>query len=296
MKMGGFMKKVEKIAYTTAITAIIWFPLINFLRYCHSLAHTGYYNYFKQTYLIYTLLPILFFNYLYGVIKKYFKITYTDILIYILSITGIISTIVAVDVKTSIFGEVIRYEGLIALFFYYLMFLNVKNIKKEKYKRNIIKALIIAAVVQTIYSFLQAYTNYPFIQHFDKPHMAFGFLGNPNFYGSYMVMVCLFAVTLFLIRGGDGYFYLSLLFFSGLCLANSTGPFLGFAIAFVFLIITFFKRIKFVRLLCITLAFVFLFFFLDKAVVFIQNNIFYTKIEENYKDYREITQTIEENS
>ena len=115
------MKKIEKLVYAISIASITGLPLINFLRYCNNLADTGYYKYFRQSYLIYTLLPILLIVYIYGIIKKYYKITYTDILMYILAILGIISTIFAVEVKTSIWGEVIRYEGLLALFYYYLL-------------------------------------------------------------------------------------------------------------------------------------------------------------------------------
>ena len=78
------MKKIEKLVYTIVIASITGLPLINFLRYCNSLADTGYYKYFRQSYLIYTLLPILLVVYIYGIIKKKYKIDYTDILMYIL--------------------------------------------------------------------------------------------------------------------------------------------------------------------------------------------------------------------
>lgn len=282
------MKKIEKLVYTIVIASITGLPLINFLRYCNSLADTGYYKYFRQSYLIYTLLPILLAVYIYGIIKKKYKIDYTDILMYILGILGIISTIFAVDVKTSIWGEVIRYEGLLSLFYYYLLFLNVKNMRNEKYKKKIINVLIVTAVVQFVYSLLQVYTISPMIQHFFKPHMAIGTEGNPNFYGSYMVMITLVTVVLYAIRGEKKYFWLSVFFFIGLCLANSTGPILGFILAYIFFFLIFFKKIKIKKFLLLTIILIGLFFIVDKSVVYVHKYKFNNKIESNYNVKKEI--------
>lgn len=286
------MKKLEKTIYTIAIASIIGLPLINFLRYCNDLGATGYYKYFRQSYLIYALLPILLITYIIGVIKKKFKITYTDILIYILSILGIISTIFAVEVKTSIWGEVIRYEGLLALFYYYLLFLNIKNITKEKYKKNIIKVLIYTSILQFIYSLLQVYTDAAYVMHFPKEYMAIGTQGNPNFYGSYMVMITLITTVLYAIRGEKKYFFLTIIFFIGLCLANSTGPFLGFMLAYIFFLIVFFKKIKIKKFILLTILLIGLFFTIDKSVVFVHEFKFKNMVESNYNVKKELTNSL----
>ena len=286
------MKKIEKLVYTIVIASITGLPLINFLRYCNNLADTGYYKYFRQSYLIYTLLPILFIVYIYGIVKKYYKITYVDVLMYILGILGIISTIFAVDVKTSIWGEVIRYEGLLALFYYYLLFLNVKNINNEKYKRNIIKVLIITAILQLVYSFLQVYTDSSMIMHFPYKHMAIGVIGNPNFYGSYMVMLTLITVVLYSIKGKSKYLCLTIMFFIGLCLASSTAPFLGFILAYVFFFLVFIKRIKMKKFLLLTIVLIGLFFVVDKSVVYVHNNLFSNVIYDTYNIKKEVVNSV----
>lgn len=286
------MKKIEKLVYTIAIASITGLPLINFLRYCNNLADTGYYKYFRQSYLIYTLLPILFIIYMYGIIKDKFRITYTDILMYILATLGIMSTISAVDVKTSIWGEVIRYEGLLALFYYYLLFLNVKNIKKEKYKENIIKVLIITSIAQFIYSLLQVYTNSSMIMHFPYEHMAIGVIGNPNFYGSYMVMLTLITTVLYLIRGQNKYFWLTIISFVGLCLASSTAPFLGFLLAYIFFLLVFFKKIKIKKFILLTLVLIGLFFTVDKTVTYVHENIFNNVIYDTYNVKKEVVNSV----
>ena len=236
---------------------------------------------------------MLLIIYIYGILKRKFKITYTDIFIYILAIVGIISTVFAVDVKKSIFGEVIRYEGLLALFYYYLLFLNVKNIKREKCKKNIIKVLIITTIVTFVYSVLQVYTNLPEIMHFTNPYMAIGTNGNPNFYGSYMVMMSLIPIVLYLINGEKKYFFLSLLFFTGLCLANSSGPFLGFLLAYIFFFLVFFKKIKKKKFIFLTLILVGMFFTIDKTVVFVHEMKFKNTISSDYNIKEDMTNSFE---
>lgn len=286
------MKIIERSIYTIVITTITGLPLINFLRYCNHLAETGYYQYFRQSYLIYTLLPMLLVIYIYGIVKKKFKITYTDIFVYILAIVGIISTISAIDVKKSIFGEVIRYEGLLALFYYYLLFLNVKNIRNENYKKNIIKVLIITSIVTFIYSVLQVYTTSPLIMHFTNPYMAIGTNGNPNFYGSYMVMLTLIPVVLYLIKGERKYFILSIVFFMGLCLANSSGPFLGFLLAYIFFFLVFFKKIKKKKFILLTIILTLMFFTVDKTVVFVHEYKFNNAISADYNIKKDMSKSL----
>lgn len=286
------MKLIEKSIYTIVIATITGLPLINFLRYSNYVAATGYYQYFRPSYLIYTLLPMLLIIYICGILKKKFKITITDILVYILAILGIISTIFAIDVKKSIFGEVIRYEGLLALFYYYLLFLNVKNIKREKYKKNIIKVLINTTIVTFIYSLLQVYTDLPNIMHFSKPYMAIGTNGNPNFYGSYMVMLSLIPIVLYLTKGEKKYFILSIIFFIGLCLANSSGPFLGFLLAYIFFFLVFFKKINIKKFLFLTVILVGMFFTVDKTVVYVHQIKFNNKISVDYNIKKEIANSV----
>lgn len=282
------MKQIEKIIYTVCISVITGMPLINFLRYCNFLTENQYYKYFRQSYLIYILLPVLLIVYLYSVIKKYYEVTYVDIIIYILILLGIISTIFAIDISKSIFGEVTRYEGFISLCFYYFLFLNVKNFTNEKYKKNIIKVLLGTALVQFIYSFLQVYTTAPFVIHFTQPYMAFGTEGNPNFYGSYMVMCSLITIVLYFMKSNKIYLILSIIFFICLCLASSTGPILGFTLAYIFLFVIFFKKINIKKFIFLTSVLIALFFTVDKSVLFVHENFFNNTIEDAYNIKKEL--------
>lgn len=273
------MIKLEKIIYKFIMLLMILIPsfkLISYILYLSGIIENSYD--FNHVYVLWFSLPILIILYLVNLIYK--KITYVDIIIYFLIILAIISTVFAQDVKISIFGELNRNEGLLTLLNYYFLFLNVKNINEKKYKEKIINLFIILGVFQVIYSILQVYTDFNFIKHFSKSHMAMGLCGNPNFLGSYMVMLVLITSTLYLLKNKNIYLILSCLFVLGLYLANSTGPFIGFILALIFLIIFNFKKIKLINLSKLIILFILIFFINDYLV-----NKKYTEVSTDYRNY-----------
>ena len=273
------MIKLEKIIYKFIMLYMILIPsfkLISYILYLSGVIENSYD--FNHVYVLWFSLPGLIILYLINLIYK--KITYVDIIIYFLIILAIISTIFAQDVKISIFGEINRNEGLLTLLNYYFLFLNVKNINEKKYKEKIINLFIILGVFQVIYSLSQVYTDFNFIKHFSKPHMAMGLCGNSNFLGSYMVMLVLITSTLYLLKNKNIYLILSCLFVLGLYLANSTGPFIGFILAFIFLIVFKFKQIKKINLLKLIILFTLIFFINDYLV-----NKKYTEVSTDYRRY-----------
>lgn len=273
------MIKLEKIIYKFIMLLMILIPsfkLISYILYLSGIIENSYD--FNHVYVLWFSLPILIILYLVNLIYK--KITYVDIIIYFLIILAIISTIFAQDVKISIFGELNRNEGLLTLLNYYFLFLNVKNINEKKYKEKIINLFIILGIFQVIYSILQVYTDFNFIKHFSKSHMAMGLCGNPNFLGSYMVMLVLITSALYLLKNKNIYLILSCLFVLGLYLANSTGPFIGFILALIFLIIFKFKKIKLINLFKLIILFILIFFINDYLV-----NKKYIEVSTDYRNY-----------
>lgn len=273
------MIKLEKIIYKFIMLLMILIPsfkLISYILYLSGIIENSYD--FNHVYVLWLSLPILMILYLVNLIYK--KINYVDIIIYFLIILAIISTIFAQDVKISIFGELNRNEGLLTLLNYYFLFLNVKNINEKKYKEKIINLFIILGVIQVIYSILQVYTDFNFIKHFSKSHMAMGLCGNPNFFGSYMVMLVLITSTLYLLKNKNIYLILSCLFALGLYLANSTCPFIGFVLSLIFLIIFNFKKIKLINLFKLIILFILIFFINDYLV-----NKKYTEVSTDYRSY-----------
>jgi len=280
------MKKIEKVVHILIISLIIGIPLFKFITYTNEVLGNSYNPLFDQVYLLWLYIPLLSLVYIYGILSKEFKITCTDFLTYVLIFLAILSTVFSINVSISIIGENGRYEGLLSLLTYYLLFLNVKNIKNEKYKKNILKVFLWISIFQVVYSILQVYTKIPYVVRFSIKHMGMGLFGNPNFFGSYMVMSSLILLIIYLLKGDKKYLIYTSICFIGLCLASSTGPFLGFFLAFLFFIIVFFKKINFYRLILAIILLIGLFFLVDNTVT-----IIHTNISDDYNIIKELKNT-----
>ena len=273
---------IEKLIFLSTMIILIGLPAIAVFTYlCYCLESRNIFM-INRAYLLWWGVPVLFMLYILDIIVNGKKITYIDILVYLLIVLGIISTIFAVDPITSLFGARTRNEGLLSLLSYYFIMLNLKNMSNEKYKNIIIKTIISLGIVQMIYAILQVYTKFPLIIRSSQPYMAFGLCGHNNFFGSYMIILASFSFSMYMLEEKRKYLILSALFFMGICLCSSTGPFLSFLILIVFFAIFYRKKIKWKSLFKILSIFVFVYFFVDISVRFVQNNIFHRNVKSNY--------------
>lgn len=280
---------IEKYMFITVIIVLIGLPLLKLIGY--NLFTAGIISDsfdINHVYLLWLSIPFLFVFYILDIIINNKKINYIDIIVYFLIILAIISTIFAIDRNISIYGEYKRNEGLFSLLAYYLIFLNLKNITNKKYTTIIIKTIIIVGIFQVIYGILQVYTNFGFIKHYSRPYMASSLSGNPNFFGGYMVMHTLMMLVLYTFKNEKKYLYLSVVFFIGLCLASSTGPFLGLIITIIFFIIVYRNKIDLKRLFKLLLVFLIVYIIVDLSVKLVQEGIFKNTIEDNYNITREL--------
>lgn len=247
---------------------------------------------FNHVYVLWVVLPLLVLIYLIGIFTKKYKFTYVDGIMSTLIILAILSTVFAINTKIAIYGEIYRNEGLLSILSYYFIFLNVKNISNVKYKQTIINVLLGAAVFQVIYGGLQVFTNFPFIKHYSKNYMAMALVGNPNFFGSYIVMPLMYSIYSFLTNKKIRYFILSIIYFIGLCLANSTGPFLSFIVAFIFLIIVFRKKISIKHLIISIIVLCITFFTTDYFIRYTNTKFNYSGINRSYNIKDEVFDTV----
>ncbi len=273
---------IEKLILISIMVILIGIPVITFSIYTPFFIEFDELIPIKRFHILWLSVPFLVTLYILDLIINKKKINYVDILIYLLIILGIMSTIFAVDAHTSIYGANTRNEGLLSLLSYYFILLNFKNMTNEKYKKIVIKTLIILGVIQVIYGILQVYTNFSFIVHFSKPYMASGLSGNPNFLGSLMVMLASFMFALSMLEDKKKYVVLSVIFFMGICISTSTGPFISFLLVLLFFIIYYRKKIKWKRLLIIFTLFTTVYFATDYSVKYLHTNVFKNKIDANY--------------
>lgn len=211
--------------------------------------------------LLYLLMPLYIYIYIYNLIKRKFKINKYDILIYGLILFGIIATINAHDVETSLWGAYTRNEGLIIIICYYLLFLNSRELEPKDVKV-VLNCVFFAGITQSIYSILQVFVRGNIASQFTNPYMASGFVGNPNMLGSYCVLLLGISITMYFMYKKRIYFGLSILYFINLVLAQSTGPFFAFVAMLIFLLIIMFIRkktdVKEISILLLTLIVTFL--------------------------------------
>lgn len=284
---------LERIIYYIVLTLIIGLPAIKLLSYILFLNNIVDNTFvINQVYLLWIVIPPLIIIYLIGIFTGKFKFTYADYIIYVLIIFAVLSTIFAIDTNISIFGEEYRYEGLLSIISYYLIFLNVKNISNKKYKNNIISIFLIVGVFQVLYGMLQVYTDFSFIKHFSKSYMAMGLCGNPNFFGSYIIMQLMLAISFYLIERKKRYLLLTIIFFIGLTLAGSTGPFLGFLLSFIFLIICFHKKTNIKTIIKTIILLIITYFIIDYSINYTYHKVFSSDIDRNYNISTEIVDTV----
>lgn len=290
------MKKLslDKIIYILIIIIMIGIPVLKFLMYIPEINNINPYRVRRLR--VYFFWGTIFFSlvvYLYSVISKERKITYIDILFYLLIISLFISSSFAIDFKKSIFGENARYEGFLTLINYYLLALNAKNIESKKYKNSILKCFIYIGIVQSFYAIFQALTPFEFLNNkfSEGAHMAMGLCGNPNFFGAYMAMQLSIPTVLFIKTGEKNYLWLFILFSIALYLASSSGPMLGFVLAFILIAIIFRKQYK--KIIILIFAFLIVCFGTDKAIKFVHEDKFNNYVSESFVISNEITNTVE---
>ena len=272
---------IEKIIYLLIVLIMILVPLLKLSTYIPAIERF-YINYFeiKRVYILWGGIFFLIMTYIYLILSKKEKIGYVDIIIYILIILAFISTKYAINFEKSFFGEEYRYEGLLTILSYYLLFLNAKSIKTEKYKKNIIKIFIIIGIFQSIYAILQSYTNIPFIRRYFVGYMAMGLCSNPNFFGSYMVMQLLIIGYIYVYNPKRKYLLIYILFGIALYIAESTGPVLSAIVALVFSLFILSKKYK--RILKLIIVLLLSFVFADLSLKYIQIHKFKTELIEGY--------------
>lgn len=237
--------------------------------------------------ILWALSPILLFIYLYNVVKKKIKLGIFDYLFFLLAVLNLIVCVFAINTRVSIWGNPFRHEGLISILVYYLIFLNAKMLNDEKKIKNILNNLIIVGLIQFVYCFIQIFYKQILLPEFifkGSSNMACGLLKNPNFLGSYIIILLGIVVMNFLIQEKNTkiYLFLSIIFFINLLFTQSTGPFLAFLcmiiFALAFIIIK--KKVLWKRFLLLFICLTLTYFITDYAI-----NVKNSNNSENIESY-----------
>lgn len=278
----------DKILFIYSILFIVGIPLVKLVSYYFYLNEIlDSIFIINQVYVLWAMIPFLFITYVLGIKSKKYRFDWLDILMYHLIFITCVSTLFSSFRKVAVLGSYTRNEGLLSLLSYYLIFLNFKNLKSKKYLNYVIKIILGVGVFQVGYSIIQVFTDLSFVVKSLPEYMGMGLCGNPNFLGSYMVILTLYTACLYMMEGK--YIILSVIFFLGLILASSTGPFIGFFMAIIFFLIIYRKKIKLKRVGVVTLLFTLTFIAHDSLL----NLKYKSSIDPNYNVKLETIQTVE---
>lgn len=277
---------IYKILYYNLIICLTIFILTNFIRITLLYFGNVYFYYILDAFNCYWfILPIQAFIYLFCVKKKIIKLNMFDYIIYLLIFTNIISCLFAMDYNVSIFGYINRNEGLVVLISYYLMFLNSRLINKKDVNK-LLNVLICTGIFNSLYAVLQVIFKVPFVMKFTWPWMAGGLNGNPNFFGTFMCVVGLLSICMYLLNDKRKIFYFiaSIVMLIGLILAQSTGPLIGYFFGmFILLLILFIRKIKlWKKFLKLGIALIITFFISVYGTDYLFNNVYKYKGTDSY--------------
>jgi putative inorganic carbon (HCO3(-)) transporter len=163
---------------------------------------------------------------------------------------GAIATILAVDRKISLYGFRARYEGFYSIL-YYLSLTLLSTQVSDKYKKVLVNSLLICGSFSAIYGIFQSYDLFnvnPFqtivynetlqATALENIRWVRGFTTNPNFFGSYIVLMLSYSIGLFLdsksVYKKIFYAFFVLLYGFDLLICNTSSAVVGmiFVIAF----------------------------------------------------------------
>lgn len=229
----------------------------------------GLYNdYFYEPKLLFYQLIVSVFLFALLIHRKVFvkklKFDNIDKVLLIFLISLIVSTIFALDPKLAILGSPRRVEGLNAMLTYLILFMMARHMAPLKKKH--IKTILVLSLIIVLYGILQTHGLDPFSRDFIRQDwkIAFSTIGNPNFLGSFIVLLLPFA-TDYYIRFKDKWALLIYgILFYGLLATMTRGTWIGgfFAILIYLGILYFKKQLDYRRLLifvAVNLLVVFLF-------------------------------------
>ena len=122
-------------------------------------------------------------------INELFKFDRINLCLLVYLLLLCVSLFFALDIKMAIMGREYRVEGLITLVCYFLLFFAARTV--PLYGRKFFLGIIISSTILSIYGIAQFYGFDPFPRDFIRSDwkIAFATFGNPNFFGSYLVLV-----------------------------------------------------------------------------------------------------------
>lgn len=212
----------------------------------------------KVIYIYFAVITIILFSII-DRIKIIINLEEKIILIFLLSL--IVATIFSIDVETAIIGKTGRYEGLLMLISYIILFYAA-----SKYLNPLLKAINILSFfscIMSIYTIIQFY-GVDYITKYILPKLD-GYpisatIGNGNYIGTYCLLFLIINIAIYLKNGYKINFLFSVILFCGLLATLTRGCWVAFVIVSLmgFILFRSKKYLRRVVLILVTFITVFL--------------------------------------
>lgn len=212
----------------------------------------------KVIYIYFAVITIILFSII-DRIKIIINLEEKIILIFLLSL--IVATIFSIDVETAIIGKTGRYEGLLMLISYIILFYAA-----SKYLNPLLKAINILSFfscIMSIYTIIQFY-GVDYITKYILPKLD-GYpisatIGNRNYIGTYCLLFLIINIAIYLKNGYKINFLFSVILFCGLLATLTRGCWVAFVIVSLmgFILFRSKKYLRRVVLILVTFITVFL--------------------------------------
>lgn len=199
--------------------------------------------------------------------RKNVTINKTDKVLGIYLLIAIVSTIFSINLRVSILGTPIRYEGIIMLLFYGLTYYSAKNYLEINKK--VMACVIIPIVIISIYSIFQFYNIDPIPKdsfHASIEYNSIGTQGHRNFLSSYLTLFLPGFMVIYILKGKKRVLIASVIVFASLLCTLTRSGWVSFTfysvIGLGYIIINFNKKYL-IRILIIMIGFTGVFLTLD---------------------------------
>lgn len=250
------MFKKEITLILTIIAGVM--PLI-----MHPFTDDSYY--LPKTVFLYVMYILLIFILLKD--RKNVKLDKNDKVLGVYLLIALLSTFLSIKPMISIFGTSIRYEGIIMLLFYGLSYYCGKNYLEINKK--VILAVLIPAVIISIYSIFQFYNIDPVPKdsyHANMLYNSIGTQGHRNFLSAYISLFLPCTIVLYILKGKKVYMGIAMILFASLlCTLTRSGwiAFIAYSLLGTVYIIINFNKKYLVRALVLLITLVGIFGVLD---------------------------------
>lgn len=228
------------------------------------------------------MVPLIYI-FIHNIKNKEHKKGIDFILITLFVIIAFISTLHSFNPYLALVGNDGRKDGFIALLIYYLLYANVRNIKDNKLIMRILDIFFIYGIVSTGFAFLEVYLPNTIFTAKHYIHMGYGLQANPNFFGSYTLLLTLLGLYISLFIKKDKFYIIStIIIYCGLVMSESTGPFITFIfMLFCLIIYILIKRRDLINKMIIYLIiFISMFFIVNYSLIYVNKNIYNLEVED----------------